>query len=178
MIIIIPLGGIGKRFTDFGYETPKPLIRSHGKEIILKVVESFKLIPTDRIYIVYNKILDQYGFKDYFIHHKNVFLYKLEKNTKGPVETIDQIIKIIRNSSKDESLLLADGDTFYNRNILKSSDFNKLGGLFGGLFQYGLDLIAIMMVRNSTHPNYPLELQNLETQLQKDILHRKRMKMR
>lgn len=120
MIIIIPLGGIGKRFTDFGYEMPKPLIRAHGKEIILRVVESFKLIPSDKIYIVYNEILDQYGFKDYFIHHKNIFLYKLEKNTKGPVETINQIIKIIRNSSKDESLLLADGDTFYNKNILNN----------------------------------------------------------
>ena len=55
----------GKRFKDFGYETPKPLIRAHGKEIILRVVESFKLIPSDRIYIVYNKILDHenYSFK-------------------------------------------------------------------------------------------------------------------
>ena len=27
MNIIIPLGGLGKRFSDFGYKLPKPLIK-------------------------------------------------------------------------------------------------------------------------------------------------------
>ena len=34
MIIIIPLGGVGKRFSDLGYTDPKPLIKVQGKEII------------------------------------------------------------------------------------------------------------------------------------------------
>ena len=120
MIIIIPLGGIGQRFSDFGYETPKPLIRANGKEIILRVIESLKLTKNDRIYVVYNKILDQYGFKEYFRDKKNIFLFRLDKDTKGPVETINEIVKIIFPSSKKESLLIADGDTFYNKNILVS----------------------------------------------------------
>ena len=34
MIVIIPLGGVGQRFTDVGYDLPKPLIKAQGKEII------------------------------------------------------------------------------------------------------------------------------------------------
>ena len=32
MIVVIPLGGIGKRFSDVGYDLPKPLIKVQGKE--------------------------------------------------------------------------------------------------------------------------------------------------
>ena len=34
MNILIPLGGLGQRFKDVGYELPKPLIKALGKEII------------------------------------------------------------------------------------------------------------------------------------------------
>ena len=34
MNIVIPLGGMGKRFKDLGYNDPKPLIKVAGKEII------------------------------------------------------------------------------------------------------------------------------------------------
>ena len=34
MIIIIPLGGVGKRFSDLGYTDPKPLIKVQGKETV------------------------------------------------------------------------------------------------------------------------------------------------
>ena len=42
MNIVIPLGGLGIRFKDFGYTMPKPLIKAAGKEIILRVVDSIK----------------------------------------------------------------------------------------------------------------------------------------
>ena len=42
MIIIIPLGGVGKRFSDLGYTDPKPLIKVQGKEIFW-VLDNLKL---------------------------------------------------------------------------------------------------------------------------------------
>lgn len=33
MIIIIPLGGIGQRFKDNGYDKPKALINLHGNPL-------------------------------------------------------------------------------------------------------------------------------------------------
>ena len=41
MIVVIPLGGIGKRFSDMGYTDPKPLIKVLGKEIIFYLIKHF-----------------------------------------------------------------------------------------------------------------------------------------
>ena len=42
MIIVIPLGGIGKRFSEMGYTDPKPLIKVLGKEIIFYIKTKIK----------------------------------------------------------------------------------------------------------------------------------------
>ena len=51
MIIIIPLGGVGKRFSDYGFKDPKPLVQVQGKKIISWVLSSLKLSKKDKIYI-------------------------------------------------------------------------------------------------------------------------------
>ena len=58
MNILIPLGGVGKRFSDFGYIQPKPLIKVLGKEIIFWVLDSLKISEDDIIYIPYNEYLE------------------------------------------------------------------------------------------------------------------------
>ena len=52
MIIIIPLGGIGKRFSELGYKDPKPLIKILGKEIIFWFLDNIKINVKDKIYIL------------------------------------------------------------------------------------------------------------------------------
>jgi NDP-sugar pyrophosphorylase family protein len=47
MNIIIPLGGIGKRFSDNGYTKPKPLIKVLGKEIIFWLLDSLNIDDSD-----------------------------------------------------------------------------------------------------------------------------------
>ena len=42
--LVVPMSGIGKRFKDAGYTTPKPLIKIRGKEIINHVVNMFEKI--------------------------------------------------------------------------------------------------------------------------------------
>lgn len=119
MIIVIPLGGIGKRFSDLGYKDPKPLIKVLGKEIIFWVLDNLKINKEDKIYIVYNKVLDDYNFINFFGKYPSVNFLKLEFNTKGPVETIFQLTKILDKSNENEGLLILDGDTFYKNNIIK-----------------------------------------------------------
>ena len=43
MNIIIPIGGIGQRFKDEGYDMPKPLISVLGKPMIYLVINSLQL---------------------------------------------------------------------------------------------------------------------------------------
>lgn len=120
MIIIIPLGGIGKRFSDLGYKDPKPLIKVLGKEIIFWVLDNLQTNKSDKIYIVYNKILDDYNFVSHFNKYSNIKFLKLNYNTNGPVETIYQITKLLDKALDNEGVLILDGDTFYKKNIIKS----------------------------------------------------------
>ena len=88
MNILIPLGGIGKRFGDFGYNKPKPLIKVLGKEIIFWLLESLKLDPSDKVYIAYTEILDYYNFSD-IITSKFPSINVLSiPSTRGASETI------------------------------------------------------------------------------------------
>ena len=49
--VVIPMAGLGSRFTESGYTLPKPLIRIFGKPMIQLVVESLKL-DANYIFIV------------------------------------------------------------------------------------------------------------------------------
>ena len=61
MNIIIPIGGIGQRFKDEGYDMPKPLISVLGKPMIYQVINSLRLETTDTIYIVYHNHLKEFN---------------------------------------------------------------------------------------------------------------------
>ena len=41
LTVLMPMGGLGKRFADAGYDTPKPLIDVDGKPMFLRALESF-----------------------------------------------------------------------------------------------------------------------------------------
>ena len=119
MIIVIPLGGIGKRFSELGYKDPKTLVKVLGKEIIFWVLDNLKINVKDKVYIVYNKELDNFDFTDHFGKYPYLNFLKLDRNTNGPVETIYEITKILEKNDKNEGVLIIDGDTFYKKDILK-----------------------------------------------------------
>jgi hypothetical protein len=121
MIIIIPLGGIGKRFSDYGFKDPKPLIRVQGKKIISWVLSSLKLTDKDKVYILYNPILEEYNFERRVLaKHNNVNFFKLPKSTNGPVETISLFCNFMQKEVINDSVFILDGDTFYSKNIISS----------------------------------------------------------
>ena len=122
MIIIIPLGGIGKRFSELGYKDPKPLVKVLGKEIIFWVLDNLKINNKDKVYIVYNKELDNFDFTDHFGKYPYLNFLRLNRNTKGPVETIYEITKILEKNNNKEG--------FYAKRFQNSPQF-KSGTLTG-----------------------------------------------
>lgn len=116
MNIIIPLGGIGKRFSDNGYIKPKPLIKVLGKEIIFWLLDSLDVMELDNVYIPYNESLDAFNF-DEIIRDKypNVNLVSLPP-TNGPAETLKICINHFNILGK---IVILDGDTWYEENILE-----------------------------------------------------------
>ena len=119
MIVVIPLGGIGKRFADFGYRMPKPLIKVFGKEIIFWVLSGLKITKKDKLFIIYHRNLELFNFEKIILEKfQNVRLFKLPIDTRGPVETVNVFLKFLEKNYDNEKILLSDGDLFYDCNIL------------------------------------------------------------
>lgn len=120
MNIIIPLGGKGERFQKEGYLEPKPLIKVLNKEILYYTLDNLVINDEDKIFIIYNKDLDDFNFKD-IINNKypKINLIRLDYDTKGASETVYiGLKKIISNYDYHKKTILLDGDTFYTQNIL------------------------------------------------------------
>jgi HAD superfamily hydrolase (TIGR01509 family) len=118
MNIIIPLGGKGERFSKNGYKEPKPLIPIFDKCMIEYVIDNLVLIENDKVFIIYNKNLENFNFSKY-INSKYSFIHLIEINdTKGAVETLFLGIEHIKNNNEyNEKCLILDCDTFYTENI-------------------------------------------------------------
>ena len=121
--IIIPLGGTGERFKEGGYRVPKPLINVLGEPMISRVLNSLSLSEDDRVFVFYNKDLDDFGFSDIMErHHPNVQLVAVPNNTTGPVDTLYRGILNLANTewNKYAPTVVLDGDTFYTEDILQT----------------------------------------------------------
>ena len=127
MILLIPLGGIGERFTKNGYNLPKALINLFGKPILYYLLDNLDLENIDFIYIPYNNQYAKYRFEDKLMKDYPNIKFKflcLEKNTEGAAETINIALKNlvidldIKKQIDDKPILCLDGDNFYTTNIV------------------------------------------------------------
>jgi capsule biosynthesis phosphatase len=120
MNVIIPIGGQGKRFSDFNYSLPKPLIKSLGKSIILRCIDSLSIDIDDIIFIPYRQDLDKYNFKDIIT---NEFNYKfkfipINFETRGAAETVLFALEQMTNDELNNLTIVVDSDNVYNDNIV------------------------------------------------------------
>jgi beta-phosphoglucomutase-like phosphatase (HAD superfamily)/dTDP-glucose pyrophosphorylase/fructosamine-3-kinase len=115
MIVIIPLGGVGSRFQEKGYNTLKPFIKINLKYILYYLLDTLNNV--DFIYIPYNK---QLGNLEKFIRHDYPdynFKFLPLDNTRGAAETISLALKQLK--CLDMPILSLDGDSFYDLDIYK-----------------------------------------------------------
>lgn len=115
MNIVIPLGGVGSRFTNAGYLKPKPLIKVLGKEILFWLIDSLNLNEEDNLYIPYNEYLDNHNFEEIVkSKYPNINLKSIPP-TNGAATTIKVAIETFNITGK---IVLLDGDTWYGEDIL------------------------------------------------------------
>ena len=128
MILLIPLGGIGERFSNNGYNLPKALINLFGKPILYYLLDNLDLQNIDFIYIPYNNQYAKYRFEDQLRNDYPNINFKflcLDKNTEGAAETINIALKKldeeiqIEIQIQDKPILCLDGDNFYTTNIIQ-----------------------------------------------------------
>ena len=121
MNIIIPIGGIGQRFREDGYVTPKPLINVLGEPMICHLIGGLNVNEEDTIGIVYNQDLKLYNFEDlirFKFPDRNIKFVSLDRMTKGASETILFGLDFLDLPMEDNFLVL-DCDTFYEDDIIE-----------------------------------------------------------
>lgn len=119
MIIIIPLGGLGTRFRQAGYNNPKPLVNAMGKPIIYWLLDCLQLDNINQIIIPYNNELTKYRFEDKLRKDYpsiNFNFVNLVSDTRGAIETI--LFALNKIDSEDQPVLCLDGDNFYTTDII------------------------------------------------------------
>lgn len=120
MNIIIPIGGKGERFKNKGYIKPKPLIDIFEKPMIFYVLDSLNISKNDKIYIIYNTILERDKFTQVIKNkYPLIEFISLPRDTKGAAETLylglNGVINSIINSNKN---IVLDCDTVYQEDII------------------------------------------------------------
>ena len=90
--IIIPMGGLGKRFKKYKFNTIKPLIQIDDKCILEK---SLMYLPnTKNLYFIIKKnIFKKSRVLKKIAKEKNVKFFFLNSNTLGQADTISQVQK-------------------------------------------------------------------------------------
>lgn len=130
MNIIIPLGGLGQRFKEDGYSSPKPLINILGKQMIFHVIDNLNLTEDDNLFLIYNKELNKYSFNTILKNrYPKINLIELNKQTEGAAETILIGLNSLIPELLNRKCILLDCDTFYNIdiiNIYQNEDKNMI----------------------------------------------------
>lgn len=85
MKIVVPMTGVGQRFLDAGYKTPKPLLLVEGKPIIEYVINLFPG-GADFVFICNNDHLNNTNMKNILLSvSPSAKIVAIESHKKGPV---------------------------------------------------------------------------------------------
>lgn len=105
----MPMGGLGSRFADAGYTTPKPLIEVDGKPMFMRAMESFPADwDIDHVFVVRTDQDERYGLANMIREAcPGAKIALLDHNTGGAVETCLVARNLI---DTDIPLIVADCD--------------------------------------------------------------------
>ncbi len=125
MNIIIPIGGIGKRFLEDGYLLPKPLIKSLGKSILFWNIEKLNInTKTDIIHIVYRDEFKIFNFEDLLrnkFRNVNFKFTSIKNDTRGASETVLYALEEMSEEHLLDLTIVIDSDGFYEDDIINLS---------------------------------------------------------
>jgi beta-phosphoglucomutase-like phosphatase (HAD superfamily)/choline kinase len=122
MIIIIPIGGVGARFSANGYTEPKALITVCNKPIIYYLIDNLNISNIEYVYIPYAKEYAKHDFENKLTNqypHIAFRFYCIDHDTRGAAETI-HIAILNLNEPRDIPVICIDCDNFYLCDIIST----------------------------------------------------------
>jgi len=118
--IVIPMAGMGHRFSEVGFDKPKPFIEVDGKAMIVRVLENLYVPNARYILIAQSKHIEQEKTVVAEIKKKfNVTFLEIDGLTEGTASTILYARRYINN---ERPLLIANSDQLVDIDISKFID--------------------------------------------------------
>ena len=124
--ILIPMAGLGSRFSEAGFTFPKPLIEVQGQPMISKVIESLNL-QGRYIFLVQKSHYEKYHLDNLLnLIAPRSEIIQIDGITEGAACTALKAKELINNN---KPLIIANSDQFIKWNSLETiSDFNDYDG--------------------------------------------------
>jgi HAD superfamily hydrolase (TIGR01509 family) len=141
--IVIPMAGLGSRFSDAGYKLPKPLININDKPMIQLVVENLQFSnDTTRFIFITREEHRQYYNLDEFLCTiaPGCSIISVDKTTEGAACTVLLARDLINNS---DNLIIANSDQFLEWNQMQFLQTARDTNVDG-----------VISTFNSTHPKW------------------------
>jgi len=126
MIVVMPMAGLGSRFSSQGYDEPKPLIQFLGKTMIQHVVEHLGLPQCKHVFLCQKTHVKQYDLKNLFSTFLTDFeIVEIDGVTDGAATTVSMAAKVI---SPDDEIMIVNSDQliYWNKDI----NFADAGTIF------------------------------------------------
>lgn len=132
--VVIPMAGLGSRFANAGYKTPKPFIEVNGKSLIELVLENLR-IPNARYLLLARAehIETQASVIKRIYSNFDVQFVPIAKLTEGAACTVLHAHRLINN---DTPLLLANSDQYINTNVAEYVEDCKSRQLDGSILTF------------------------------------------
>jgi dTDP-glucose pyrophosphorylase len=131
--VVMPMAGLGERFSKVGYVLPKPLIPVDGKAMFLKALESLESIETEiQLSIVIRADTnDRYKLQESINNiYPSANVIILKENTKGACETV---LAAKTHLNFELPLLILDCDLFFKSeefiSRIRNRDYDNYDGM-------------------------------------------------
>lgn len=132
--IVIPMAGLGSRFSKVGYKEPKPFIDVDGKAMIVRVLENLAYENARYILIAREEHLkEKPNLVNYIKENFNVIFLPISHLTEGTACTVLYARKLINNN---EPLLIANSDQIIDMDISKYIDDCRKRDLDGSILTF------------------------------------------
>lgn len=122
--VVIPMGGIGSRFTKEQYRFPKPLVRICGREMLLWLLDHLTVKPGDIIWMAMSPELDEQFLMTNRLRKEypklDIRTVHLHFQTKGAAETLYATLQEMNDEELSRRTVSLDCDTLYFSDILTS----------------------------------------------------------
>lgn len=131
--VVIPAAGQGKRFSEVGYQHPKPLINVKGEPMLCLVLENFASLGHNHI-LMQKKHLDTYCAAEVINHYyPNTCFIPVDGLTEGAACTVLLARDHINNQNE---LILANSDQYVDCNLHEFVNYCRDNNLDGGILTF------------------------------------------